>query len=119
MHDGMWLILELLAMDDEARRRLINLIVKVKGDRSQRQFALDLDVSLGAVQNWLQGRVPSSENLEKIATSAGMTIEELFQEIRGEEAGYTPHLAEDVLQIALQLDNEQRRRLIKLLVDYI
>ena len=111
-------IVELL-MDVEARRRLKKLIERIKGDRSQRQFALDVGVSLGAVQNWLQGRVPQPENLEKVAIAAGLTIEELLVEVRGEGATYTPRVAEDVLQIALQLDSEQRRRLIKLLVDNI
>lgn len=119
MHDGICNITELLAMDEAARQRLVELVKRIQGDRSQRKFASDLGVSTGALQNWLQGRVPSSENLENLATAAGMTIEELLNEIRGETVAYTPRVAEDVLQIALQLDDEQRRRLIKLLVDNI
>lgn len=106
-------------MDEAGRRRLAELVKRLQGDRSQRKFASDLGVSPGALQNWLQGRVPSSENLENLAIAAGMTIEELLNEIRGETTAYTPKVAEDVLQVALQLDNEERRRLVKLLIDNI
>ncbi|WP_099067897.1 helix-turn-helix transcriptional regulator [Nostoc linckia] len=116
----MWAEIELLAMDDDAKRRLAQILARAQGVRSQRQLAMDLGVALGTVQNWLQGQgFPSSENLEKIAVAAGMSIEELFNQIKGENVSYSPKVAEDVLTIALQLDVEQRRRLIKLLVDNI
>ncbi|WP_414755604.1 helix-turn-helix domain-containing protein [Anabaena sp. CCY 9910] len=117
----MWQIfIKHLAMDDGAKKRLAEMLVEVQGDRSVRQFAMDLGVALGTVQNWLQGAgFPSARNLEKIATASGTTIEELFAKLRGQEAIYTPKVAEDVLRIALQLNDEQRRRLIKLLVDSI
>ncbi|MBH8554005.1 hypothetical protein I8751_16840 [Nostocaceae cyanobacterium CENA357] len=57
-------------------------------------------------------------NLEKIATSAGMTTEELIIYVQGEEAAtYAPKVAEDVLQVARHLDKKQFKRLIKLMVD--
>jgi transcriptional regulator with XRE-family HTH domain len=107
-------------MEVGAKQRLAQILARVQGDRSVRQFALDLDVALGTMQNWLQGAgLPNAKNLEKIAVAAGMTIEELFAELRGETKTPSPKKAEDVLQIALLLDNEQRRRLIKLLVDNV
>lgn len=117
----MWILGCLIAMDSAAKKRLAQILIRVQGDRSMRQFAMDLGVSLGTVQNWLQGSgFPSADNLGKIATAAGMSIEELFNEVRGQEkTPYTPKMAEDVLQVALLLDDEQRRRLIKLLVDHI
>ena len=119
MHDGILTIIEFLEMDELARQRLIELLMRVQGDRSQRIFAKELGVSTGALQNWLLGRVPSSENLEKIAAAAGMSIQELFNQINGESPAYSPQVAEEVLEVALQLNDEQRRRLIKLLVDNI
>lgn len=119
MHDGILTIIESLEMDELARRRLIELLIRVQGDRSQRIFARDLGVSPGALQNWLLGRVPSSENLERIAAVAGMSIQELFNQINGESPVYTPQTAQEVLEIALHLNDEQRRLLIKLLVDNI
>ncbi|MBD2364479.1 helix-turn-helix transcriptional regulator [Anabaena minutissima FACHB-250] len=117
----MWTIyIKLLAMDGEAKKRLAQILIKVQGDRSVRQFALDLDVALGTMQNWLQGAgLPNANNLERIAAAAGMSIEELFAELRGEKISPTPRKAEDILQLALHLDDEERRRLIKLLVDAI
>lgn len=117
----MWRIyIYLSEMDDEARKRLARILTKVQGDRSVRQFAFDLGVALGTMQNWLQGSgLPSAKNLEKIATAAGMTVEELFDELNGKRTVFEPKRAEDVLQIALRLTDEERRRLIKLLVDVI
>ena len=109
----------LLAMDQGARQRLVELIERVKGDRDQRKFAKDVGVSLGAVQGWLKGKIPRSESLQKIAVAAGLTVDELFFEIKGEGAARTPKVAEEVLQSALQLDEEEQRRLIKLLVNRV
>lgn len=96
------------------------ILEEARRGRSVRQFALDLGVALGTMQNWLQGSgFPSAGNLEKIATAAGMSVEDLFRELKGEKTSPAPKKAEDVLQIALLLDNEQRRRLIKLLVDNV
>lgn len=108
-------------MDDESKRRLARILARARGDRSVRQFALDLGVALGTAQNWLQGSTfPSSRNLEKIAIATGMKIEELFKELRGENVDTSePKVAENVLQIALRLNSEEQRRLIKLLVDAI
>jgi transcriptional regulator with XRE-family HTH domain len=78
-----------------------------------------MGVSLGAVQFWLKGRVPSSKNLERIAAAANMSIEGLFNEIRGEDAKVSSKKAEDILLLALQLDEQQQKRLIKLLVNRV
>lgn len=111
-------ILGLLMMDGDAKKRLAMIVAKAQGERSQRQFAKDLGVSQGTVQNWLGGvGFPSSENLERIAVAAGMTLEELFNQVKGEESISAPKVAEDVLQLARQLDKRQRKRLVKLLID--
>ncbi|HYX15074.1 MAG TPA: helix-turn-helix transcriptional regulator, partial [Nostoc sp.] len=95
----MWLAIRQILMDEQARKRLAEIVIQARGERSQSQFAADLGVSLGAVQNWLKGQgMPSAKNLEKIATAAGMSLEELFTEINGGESEqvYRPHVAEDV-----------------------
>jgi transcriptional regulator with XRE-family HTH domain len=119
MHDGIRKIVEALEMDELARGRLVELLRKVQGDRSQADFAKELKVSTGAYQNWLAGRIPSTNNMEKIAKAAGMSIQELHSAINGEPVAQTFKTANEVLQIALQLDNEQLRRLAKLLIDHI
>jgi transcriptional regulator with XRE-family HTH domain len=114
----LWCVFKVL-MDDRQRQKLVDLIVEIKGDRSQSRFARDLGVSLGAVQGWLAGGLPSVDNLEKIAVAAGMTLEELIVHIWGANLKHAPKVAEDVLQNAVLLDVEQRRRLIHLLIDTI
>lgn len=107
-------------MDAAAKKRLANLIGDLQGRRSLRVFAQDLGVSLKTVQNWLEGgTLPSTKNLQKIAIAANMNVEELYTYLNGQQIKYVPKVAEDVLRLALQLDKEQRRRLIKLLVDNI
>ncbi|BBD69557.1 helix-turn-helix domain-containing protein [Nostoc commune NIES-4072] len=118
----MWLEIRQILMDDQARKRLAEIVIKIRGERSQSQFAMDLGVSLGAVQNWMKGQgMPSAKNLEKIATAAGMNLEELFSQINGDDPKeiYSPKVAEEVMQVARKLDIEQRKRLIKLLIDDI
>ena len=106
-------------MDDDAKQRLKQILEQVRAERSQRQFARDLGVSLGTVQNWLSGdSFPNSEKLEKVAVAVGMSLEQLFVYLKG---GATkpgePRVAEDVLVQAKTLDKEQQVRLIKLLID--
>ncbi len=116
----MWEIYGLLVMDEESRKRLAEILQKAKGERTLRQYAKDLEVSLGAVQNWISGKIfPSSEMLEKIAKSAGISLEEFFVQIRGEsvKSFERPQKAEELLSLAQYLDKEQRIRLIKMLVD--
>jgi transcriptional regulator with XRE-family HTH domain len=121
MHDLIWIeCYRRTLMDDEAKKRLKEILEEVKAGRSQRQLAHDLGVSLGTVQNWLAGdSFPSSEKLEKIATAVGMTIEQLFVRLMGEDAlkPTEPKVAEDVLVQAKMLDKAQKVRLLKLLID--
>ncbi len=108
-------------MDQGSRRRLAQILKGIQGDRSVREFARDLDVSLGTMQNWLDATgLPSIENLGKIAAVVGMTVQELYDAMNGEQQQTPlPKKAEDVLHIVLQLDDRERRRLIKLLMDHI
>lgn len=123
MHNQVWVeIYELVTMDEEARKRLVQLLEFCRAGRSQRQFARDLGVSLGSVQNWLSGdSFPSSEKLEKVAVVAGMSLEQLFVYLKGEEVTNLgePKVAEDVLVQAKSLDKAQQVRLLKLLIDEI
>lgn len=123
MHNQTWIkCYELVTMDEEARKRLKEILEQVRAGRSQRQFARDLGVSLGTVQNWLSGdSFPSSEKLEKVASVAGMSLEQLFVYLKGEDATRQglPKVAEDVLFHAKSLDKSQQVRLLKLLIDEI
>lgn len=49
----------------------------------------------------------------------GMSVQELFDELKGQNKTPPPRKAEDVFQSAIQLDDEEKRRLIILLVQAI
>ncbi|MBD2437393.1 helix-turn-helix transcriptional regulator [Nostoc sp. FACHB-110] len=107
-------------MDAAAKGRLTTLISDLQGQRSLRNFARDLGVSLKTVQNWLEGdNLPSTRNLQKIAIAANMNVEQLYAYLNGQQIKYVPKVAEDVLRLALQLNDDERRRLAKLLIDNI
>lgn len=123
MHNQVWIkCYELVIMDSQARKRLKEILESCRAGRSQRQFARDLGVSLGTVQNWLSGdSFPNSEKLEKVALVAGMSLEQLFVYLKGEEVTSLgePKVAEDVLVHAKSLNKSQQVRLLKLLIDEI
>ncbi|ALF55741.1 hypothetical protein ACX27_27435 [Nostoc piscinale CENA21] len=95
--------------------------MRVKGDRSVRQFALDLDVAVGTVQNWMSGSgLPNAENIEKIATAAGMSVQEFYDYLSGDEKTLEQKSSRDIFQIAVRnLDDEGIRELIVLLVGVV
>ncbi len=98
----------------------MEILKQARGNRSQRQFAVDLGLSQAAVQSWEKGEsTPGLENLEAIANSLSMTLQGLLAHLRGDEAQNPPKakVAEDVLLIAEYLPNTEKSRLIKLLVD--
>ena len=66
-------------MNIESRQKLIEIIKLARGTMSQRAFGKDLGVSATAVQMWEKGmKVPDTENLARIATRAGYSLEELL-----------------------------------------
>ena len=71
-------------MNVEARDRLSELVKKTRGQMSQRAFSRLLGVSLTAVQGWEEGRsVPGIDNLERIASAAGLKTEDLVAYLDG------------------------------------
>lgn len=106
-------------MDEDARKRLAGLLIRFQGDRSVRQYALDLRVSNTALQNWISASsMPSPQNLEKIAAFIGMPIEELFAVLRGESiATDSPSkTVEQILSDFLKLPDEDKRRLLVMMI---
>jgi transcriptional regulator with XRE-family HTH domain len=117
-HNGM-VLFEVRGVDEGAKRRLAQLLIRFQGDRSTRQFALDLDVSNTALQNWLSASsMPSPKNLEKIAAFIGMPIEELFAVLRGENAttDSPSKTVEQILNDFLKLPDEDKKRLLVLMI---
>lgn len=75
-------------MNIEARERLAKIVKSTRGERTQRAFARDLGVSYTAIQDWEKARtIPGTDNLEKIADKAGLTLQELLEYLEfGEKA---------------------------------
>jgi transcriptional regulator with XRE-family HTH domain len=71
-------------VDDKFRERLAEIVIQVRGEISQRDFAEQIGVSYSAIQSW-EGKkhLPSFENLEKIAELRGKLPEELLAELYG------------------------------------
>ncbi|MCC5636371.1 helix-turn-helix domain-containing protein [Nostoc sp. CHAB 5844] len=119
----MWLeILEQVLMNRQFGERFREILNRAKGDRSQSELAKLLGVSSSAVQKWLSGNgFPSSDNLEKIAKAAGLSgVDALRNYLKGEEGvaqGDAPLSAEEAFISVRGLSKEERKRLIKLLVD--
>lgn len=73
-------------MDSKAER-LAALVVELRGDLSQRQFAKKLGVSFSAVQSW-EARMswPGTQNLRKLAKLKCWSFEELQCYLEGESS---------------------------------
>jgi transcriptional regulator with XRE-family HTH domain len=66
-------------VNTESRQKLIEIIKLARGSMSQRAFGKVLGVSATAVQMWEKGvKIPDTENLARIATQAGYSLEELL-----------------------------------------
>ncbi len=108
-------------MDQEARQRLSNILIEMRGPRSIQGYAKDIGISFAALRAWEQClSVPSLENLELLASLRNQSLFDLLAEIRGEEPSQVripPSKAEDVYSEVKSLPTVEQFRLIKLLID--
>jgi len=89
-------------VNDEGKQKLIDIIKQARGDMSQRAFCKFLGVSATAVQMWEKGvKVPDTENLSRIASHAGYTMEELLSCLEGKPI----QAASDLTIILRQINN--------------
>jgi len=66
--------------------RLTALVLDLRGNLSQRQFAKKLGVSFSAVQSWESGMSwPGTQNLRSLARLKGWSFEELQFYLEGEQ----------------------------------
>lgn len=87
-------------MNTEGREKLIEIVKKTRGSMSQRAFGRLMGVSATAVQAWERGdSVPETENLAKIAASAGYTLEELLSYLDGKPQQHPSDLNQILKQI--------------------
>jgi transcriptional regulator with XRE-family HTH domain len=89
-------------VNDESRKKLIEIIKQARGSMSQRAFGKLLGVSATSVHTWEKGvKVPDTENLAQIASRAGYTMEELVYCLDGKRI---PE-ASDLSLILRQINN--------------
>ncbi|QKQ75567.1 helix-turn-helix transcriptional regulator [Nostoc sp. TCL240-02] len=119
----MWMeIFEQAVMSDQFGERFREIVKRAMGDRSQTAFARELGVSSSTVQKWLAGNgFPSSDNLEKIAKSTGLSgVDALRNYLKGDmqsDSDARPMSPEEIFLLAKQLTKEQRKRLINLMLE--
>lgn len=114
----MWMQIFELIMSDQFGR-LIEIVQRAKGDRSQAEFAREIGVSPATVQKWLAGNgYPSSENMEKIARVAGLSLDALHAYLKGEARQQNAERSpEEIFLMSKNLSKEQRKHLLKLMID--
>lgn len=91
-------------------RNKLSQIVRLNANRlgSLRAYSRHLGVTLGSVQGWVDGRSkPSTDNLLKIATDAGYTLEELIQYLDGEMQVPSTEAKEQALKYLRLLRREE------------
>lgn len=120
----MWMeVFEQVLMSDQFGERFREIVKRAMGDRSQTAFARELGVSSSTVQKWLAGNgYPSSENMAKIALSAGLSgLDALLNYLKGEEvvsdSDEQRTSPEEIFLLVKRLTKEQRKRLINLMLE--
>ena len=105
--------------DSKALERLSELVVYLRGERSQRQYAKDLGISYGTIRGWEnQECFPSTQYAQILAEASGQTLDELMYYLQsGEEfSKYPTKKAEDLLPAVHELSYEEQVRLVQLVV---
>lgn len=108
-----------------AEERLAVLIKKLRGDKSQRQFAKVLGVSYAAVRSWEESEsMPGLKSLEKIADYSNQTLEELLEYLKDEGKDKSKILkfpetkfAEDLFPQVKNLTKKEQSKLAQFLIE--
>lgn len=80
----MLVTVELIEVNLDSRERLAEIVKTARGKMSQRAYGKVIGVSGTTIQGWENKQyVPETENLARIAATAGMTLEELLDYLNG------------------------------------
>ena len=105
-------------MNEEEKERFIELLLSIKGDMSERQLAKKMQISSFALNSWLKGVTPKTENLEKIATYMGISLDGLLEKIRHKSASkYHPETSVGCYELVNHLSDMEKIKLAKLLLN--
>jgi transcriptional regulator with XRE-family HTH domain len=98
-------------MDLEARERLSKMVLQLRGTKSRRSFARQLNVTATAVMGWEnKTSVPDTSNLTKLATMAGYSLEEFTAYLSGKRPVKQPL----VEQVKRQIESLKLREQIEI-----
>ena len=101
-------------MNKEQRQRLSELIREIRGERSLRELARELEVSAVSVNSWEKGdSVPGIESLDAIAHAKGWTIYKLLAYLRGDNLSPS---TDEIFAQAMELSPKEKIRLASLLL---
>lgn len=97
----------------------LRVLMKQQGCESEREFARRNGFPQPTVNQWFtESTPPNLKNLEKIAKLFGMNLTDYLKYLRGEEdTEPQPPTLDEIEEIASRLSPEERRELIKRLVD--
>ena len=111
-------------MDITAEERLAFLIKKLRGEKSQRQFAKILGVSYAAIRSWEESEsMPGLTSLEKIAAYSNQSVQELleYRKAEGKDKSKVAQLpstcfAEDLFPQVKKLPKKEKSKLAQFLI---
>jgi transcriptional regulator with XRE-family HTH domain len=103
-------------MEQEVLQRLARAVFELRGDCSQRDLAVLLEVAQSTIQGWENARnVPNLENLEKLAKLRGQLPEEFVAFLYGRMVGFA---ADDDQQVSA-MNNRSLALLLRLIADVL
>lgn len=103
-------------MEQEVLQRLASAVLELRGDRSQRDLAVLLEVAQSTIQGWENARnVPNLENLEKLAKLRGQLPEEFVAFLYGRGLGSSLPIDQQVAA----MNNRNLARLLRLIADVL
>ena len=99
--------------------QLSNLLLKIKGNKSELQFCKELGVTQYTLNRWINRvHFPNIASLRKIANYMGITLDELYKYLDQEEK-VSRNTALSVYPYIKDLPKEELVKLLKLMVDLL
>jgi transcriptional regulator with XRE-family HTH domain len=108
-----------ITMNEEEQERFVELLLSIKGDMSERQLAKKMQISPFALNSWLRGTTPKTENLNKIADYMGISLDVLMSKVRQKPLKGTPipDTAVGCYELVQHLCDEEKLKLAKKLIN--
>lgn len=98
--------------------RLSSLTKELRGEKSVRAFCLEVGIHRAAWQTWEAGEsIPQIENLQKIASLKGWSLEELISYLNTGDIKKPAYTIDEILVYTRTLPFEQRADLARRLLE--